>query len=111
MIKIKYKLDITAHGRIIIFQKRQVRTPVSLIVTKKQLHQIKIQLHRLGVTKEYSIHEIEQPDNIEDLPKSIVLNNEQNLYTDQLSVPEIEELLGMEKKKWNKLKLLEKQDK
>jgi len=87
---IKYKLEIKTPGRMIVFRNVLVRTPVTLIVTKKQLKQIKVQMNRLGIDK-YLCHEIS--DNEEDqLPKSIVLNNEYE-PDDQLSVPEIEILL------------------
>lgn len=97
---IKYNLEIKTPGKIIIFHNVQVRTPVSINVTHKELKQIKIQMNRIGIMKnEYSIKEIDKINSFDELPQSIILNNESIINMDQLSVPEIEELLGMEKKK------------
>lgn len=99
----KYQLKIYSSGRTIVVHNRQLRTPVSVIVNRKDLQQVKVQLTRLGVQrKEYSIEQIDDDDSINILPKEIILNNRNiAIQYDQLSVPEIEELLGMEKKTWN----------
>jgi hypothetical protein len=91
---LKYKLDLLTPGRIIIFQNRQVRTPVSLIVNRKQLKQVSIQMNRIGISK-YMLHQIdEDSENEEKLPSKIVLNNEYEVpVEEQLTIPEIEELL------------------
>jgi hypothetical protein len=96
----KYQLKIYSSGRTIVVHNRQLRTPVSVIVNRKDLQQVKVQLTRLGVQrKEYSIEQIDDDDSINILPKEIILNNRNiAIQYDQLSVPEIEELLGMEKK-------------
>jgi len=97
----KYQLKIYSSGRTIIVHNRQLRTPVSVIINRKDLQQVKVQLTRLGIQrKEYSIEQIDDDnDSINILPKEIILNNRNmNIQYDQLSVPEIEELLGMEKK-------------
>jgi hypothetical protein len=98
----KYQVKVYSSGRTIVVHNRQLRTPVSFIVNRQDLQQIKVQLTRLGVQrKEYSIQQIDDDidDSINILPKEIILNN-RNITNepDQLSVPEIEELLGMEKK-------------
>lgn len=91
---LKYQLDILTPGRIVVFQNRQIRTPVSIIVNRKQLKQLSIQMNRVGISK-YTLHQIdEEPKDEPRLPAKIILNNEIELDPlEQLSVPEIETLL------------------
>jgi hypothetical protein len=89
---ITYTLEIHTPGRLFFFKNVSIRTPTSLVVTSKQLQEIKIQLHAIGITK-YSIHETE-PKEQDTIPPKNILNKQYEIdKTIPLSVPEIETLL------------------